>query len=326
MIGAVDSDFPRSAEAATLCQMKHRPKHIVEYILLRGLLGVVNILPNRAGLAIGWLIGAFFFHVLRYRREKALSRLEEVFGDRFTEKERQRIAWISFRNICFNAIEVARFGKLTAEKIQQMPLYKQMKHVQELQKETGALVLATIHMGNWDLAGVACKLDDLPIFSIARRQKNPLTDDLLNRMRNATGMDVVLNDSRILQNVVRRLKKGAVLAILPDVRSNTKALSIDFLGGQANLGPGAALFAQMAKCPVLPVVLTRRGWTEHHCTVFDPILPNPDVDKNEDRARMMQELISIFDAEIQANPEQYFWFNKRWVLDPIRSKAADGSE
>jgi len=326
MIGAVDSDFPRSAEAATLCLMKHRPKHIVEYILLRGLLGVVNILPNRAGLAIGWLIGAFFFHVLRYRREKALSRLEEVFGDRFTEKERQRIAWISFRNICFNAIEVARFGKLTAEKIQQMPLYKQMKHVQELQKETGALVLATIHMGNWDLAGVACKLDDLPIFSIARRQKNPLTDDLLNRMRNATGMDVVLNDSRILQNVVRRLKKGAILAILPDVRSNTKALSIDFLGGQANLGPGAALFAQMAKCPVLPVVLTRRGWTEHHCTVFDPILPNPDVDKNEDRARMMQELISIFDAEIQANPEQYFWFNKRWVLDPIRSKAADGSE
>jgi len=79
--------------------MKHRPKHIVEYILLRGLLGVVNILPNRAGLTIGWLIGAFFFHVLRYRRDKALSRLKEVFGDRFTEKERQRIAWHSFRNI-----------------------------------------------------------------------------------------------------------------------------------------------------------------------------------------------------------------------------------
>lgn len=306
--------------------MKHRPKHIVEYILLRGLLGVVNILPLRAGLALGWLIGAFFFHVLRYRRDKALSRLKEVFGDRFTEKERQRIAWLSFRNICFNAIEVARFHKLTAEKIQQMPLYKQMEHVQKLHKETGSLVLATIHMGNWDLAGVACKLDDMPIFSIARRQKNPLTDALLNKMRNATGMEVVLNDSRVLQNVVRTLKKGSVLAILPDVRSRTEALSIDFLGGQANLGAGTAIFAQMAKCPVVPVVVLRKGWTRHEAKVFDPILPNPEIDKKEDRERIMRQLISIFDAEIQANPEQYFWFNKRWVLDPIRSKAADGSE
>jgi len=33
---------------------------------------------------------------------------------------------------------------------------------------------------------------------------------------------------------------------------------------------------------------------------------------------MMQKLVSIFDAEIRANPEQYFWFNKRWVLDPIK--------
>ncbi len=306
--------------------MKHRQKHIFEYILLRGLLGIVNLLPLRAGLAIGWLIGAFFFRVLRFRRDKALSRLSEVFGNRFTEKERQRIAWHSFRNICFNAIEVARFKKLRPEKLRKMPLYQQMEHVQELHKEKGPLILATAHMGNWDLAGVACKLDDMPIFSIARRQKNPMTDDLLNQMRNATGMDVVLNDSRILQHVVKRLKKGEVLAILPDVRSNTKALSLDFLGGQANLGPGTALFAQMAKCPVVPVVLTRRGWTEHHCTVFDPILPNPDVDKNADRERIMRELMSIFDAEIQANPEQYFWFNKRWVLDPIRGKAANGSK
>ncbi len=298
--------------------MKHRPKHIAEYVALRGLLGIVNILPLRAGLALGWLIGAFFFHVLRYRRDQALSRLKEVFGDRFTEKDRQRIAWISFRNICFNAIEVARFKKLTPEKLRSMPLYEQMEQVQQFHQKNGPLIFTTIHMGNWDLAGVAAKLDGMPIFSIARRQKNPLTDNLLNQMRNATGMDVVLNDSRILQNVVRRLKKGEVLAILPDVRSKTEALSIDFLGGQANLGPGAALFAQMAKCPVVPVVVLRKGWARHEAKVFDPILPNPEADKNEDRERMMKELISIFDAEIQTHPEQYFWFNKRWVLDPIR--------
>jgi len=298
--------------------MKHRPKHIVEYVLLRGLFAVVNVLPLRIALGVGWLIGAFFFHVLRYRRVKAISRLEQVYGDRFSAKERKRIARISFRNICFNAIEAARFHQLTPAQIQRMPLYEQIEQVHQKYKADGPLIVATAHMGNWDLAGVASKLDGMPIFSIARRQKNPLTDALLNKMRNATGMEVVLNDSRILQNVVKKLKGGEVLAILPDVRSNTEALAIDFLGGKANLGAGTALFAQLAKCPIIPVVLTRRGWTQHDCIVFNPIVLDPSVDKKEEWQRMMQELVSIFDQEIAKHPEQYFWFNKRWVLDPIK--------
>lgn len=306
--------------------MKYRLKHVVEYILLRGLLGTIRILPLRAALAFGWLIGAFFFHVLRYRRDNALARLEEVFGDRFSPKERRRIAWLSCRNICFNVVDAARFKKLTPEKMHQMPFYRQIEQVQQLHREKGALVLSTAHAGNWELAAVACKLDGMPIFSIARRQKNPLTNRLLNQMRNATGMEVVLNDSRALQNVVRRLKKGEVLAILPDVRSKTKALSIDFLGGKANLGAGVVVFAQMAKCPIVPLILTRRGWTEHACKLFDPIIPDPTKDKKEEQQRIMQELASIIDAEVRAHPEQYFWFNKRWVLDPIRNHVANGSK
>jgi len=298
--------------------MKHRPKHIAEYILLRGLLGLVNILPLRVALSVGWLIGALFFYVLRFRREKAESRLKQVFGDRFTAKERRRIAWLSFRNISFNAVEAARFGKLTPEKLKRLPLYPGIVAMQETYRKNGAFIFATAHMGNWDLGGVACKLAGIPVFSIARRQKNPLTDDLLNQMRNATGMDVVLNDSTVLRNVVRRLKAGEVLAILPDVRSATEALAIDFLGGKANLGAGAALFAQMAHCPIYPVALLRRGWTHHEYKVFDPIFPDPSLDKKDDWQRMMQQLVSIFDAEIHARPEQYFWFNKRWVLDLVK--------
>lgn len=300
--------------------MKYRPKHIIEYLFARGLFGLVNALPLRMALGAGWLIARFFFHILRYRTVEAQRRLEEVFGDRFTPRERRHIAWISFRNICFNAVEAARFGKLTPEKLQRMPLYEQMKQVQKYHQENGPLVFTTAHMGNWDLAGVAAKLDGMPIFSIARRQKNPLTDQLLNDMRNATGMEVLLNDSRILQNVVKKLKKGAVLAILPDVRSATEALPIDFLGGQANLGPGTAIFAQMAKCPIVPLVVIRKGWTQHEAKIFDPILPNPEADKAEDRLRIMQEVLAIFDAQIREHPEQYFWFNKRWVLDPIKPR------
>ncbi|MCU0857561.1 MAG: hypothetical protein MUC65_04055 [Pontiellaceae bacterium] len=298
--------------------MKHRIKHRVEYILLRGVLRAANILPLYAAMAFGAGIGLFFFYVLRYRRDKAESRLKQVFGDRFSARERNRTAWLSFRNICFNAVEAARFRKMTPEKLKRMPLYTGITAMREIYRKNGAFIFATAHMGNWDLGGVACKLAGIPMFSIARRQKNPLTDELLNKVRNVTGMEVVLNDSKVLRNVVRRLKDGEVLGILPDVRSGAEALSVDFLGGKANLGAGAALFAQMANCPIYPVTLLRRGWTHHEYKVFDPIFPDPALDKKEDWQRMMQKLLSVFDAEIRAHPEQYFWFNKRWVLDPVK--------
>lgn len=298
--------------------MKHRPKHIIEYILLRGLIGVLNLLPKRAALALGWLIGAFFFFVLRWRANEAERRLADVYGERFAPAQRRQIAWKSFRNICFNAVEAARFHRLKPKDIRQMPVYQTIEILHAANRKDGPLIIATIHAGNWDLAGVASKLDGMPIFSIARRQKNPLTDDLLNRMRNATGMEVVLNDSRVLQNVVRKLKNGNVLAILPDVRSRTPGLPVDFLGGQANLGPGAALFAQMTPCPIYPVVISRHGWTRHDARVFAPIRPDPAADKKADRQRMMDEMMALFDRAIADDPAQYFWFNKRWVLDPVR--------
>jgi KDO2-lipid IV(A) lauroyltransferase len=296
--------------------MKHRPKHLVEYVLLRGLFGAVNLLPLQAALSLGEGIGAFFFFVLRYRRADAEARIRQVFGNRYSEKECRKIAWHSFRNICFNAVEAARFHRMTPEQMRRMPIYQAIEQVHRANRENGPLIIATIHMGNWDLAGVASKLDGMPIFSIARRQKNPLTDELLNRMRNATGMEVVLNDSRVLQNVVRQLKQGGVLAILPDVRSRESDVTVNFLNGRASLGPGTAIFAQMARCPIYPVVITRTGRTVHHARVFDPVAPDPTLDKKEDRQRIMQELMNIFSAAVQEHPDQYFWFNKRWVLNP----------
>ncbi|MBM4152087.1 MAG: hypothetical protein FJ220_01005 [Kiritimatiellaceae bacterium] len=298
--------------------MNHSLKHRIEYNLLQVALVVLNLLPLRMALGLGWIVGRFFFHILRFRVDKALQRLEQVFGDRFTDQQRRRIAWISFRNLCFNAVEAARFNKLSLKKLKTMPIYSCIDGMQTIYQKDGAFIFSTIHMGNWDLAGVAAKLGGIPVFSIARRQKNPLTDELLNQLRNSTGMEVVLNDSTLLRNVVRRLKAGGVLAILPDVRSNTEAVAVRFLGGQANLGAGVALFAQMANCPIYPAVLIRRGWSTHQYKVFDPIYPDLSVDKKADWQRMMQELMTLFDAEISAHPEQYFWFNKRWVLDPVK--------
>ena len=70
-------------------------------------------------------------------------------------------------------------------------------------------------MGNWDLAGIITDLHQIPIFSIARRQKNPLTDAYLNRARNSFNMEILLNDNHVLKEIIRRLKQRQLFATSP---------------------------------------------------------------------------------------------------------------
>ena len=51
--------------------------------------------------------------------------------------------------------------------------------------------------------------------------------------------------------------------------------------------------------------------------LHDPIVPDPEADKKEDIERMFKELLALFESIIREQPEQYFWYNKRWVLDPL---------
>ncbi len=299
--------------------MRHSPKHLAESLLLIMAGGLIRILPLRAALALGWLAATLSHHLGGFRRQKALDRLQEVYGDRFSEKERRRIAWISWRNLCFNAVEGIRFSKLTVDEVKKQPLADVFPPLREtLKNQKQGFIFATIHMGNWDLGGITADLMGIPIFSIARRQKNPLTDAYLNKARNAFNMEVILNDSKALKGIIRRIKAGKVLAILPDVRNKTEALKINFLNGEANLGAGTAMFARQCNCPIYPIITRRRGWTKHEAIIFDPILPDPSIDKAEDWQRMIQQLMDLFTEEIAKTPEQYFWYNKRWVLDPIR--------
>ena len=301
--------------------MKHRPKHLIEYILLVLAAGLIRVLPLRAGLALGWLVAGCIHHIGGFRKAKARHRLKLVYGDRFTDRQIRHIAWISWRNLCFNAVEAIRFSKLTVDQVKTQPLARQIPRLAAaLEQEEAGFIFATIHMGNWDMAGVAADLLGLPIFSIARRQKNPLTDAYLNQARNAFNMEMIANDSKALKGIIRRIKEGKVLAILPDVRSRTDALKINFVGGEANLGAGVALFARQCNCPIYPAVVRRVGWTQHEATVFDPIRPDASLDKADDWARMMQLMMDLFTAEIAKTPEQYFWYNKRWVLDPVHKE------
>ena len=308
--------------------MKYRPKHIAEYALLRAVMFLTSILPYRAALGVGWFVALIAFHIFRFRRKETMRRLHSVFGDRFTERQYRHIAWISLRNLAFNVIEFMANRKMTREDFDRIFEYGDKLEIMKKQIATGkGAVLAGPHMGTWEMLGRAFALNGIPIISIAAHQRNPLVNDYFDRMRAETELKpLIRGESGILKKIIRRMRNGEVMAILPDVRMPTPALEVPFLGGTANIGTGAATFARTTGLPIFPFIIKRHGWSRHEIKKLPIIYPDMSLDKTTDIERMMRTLMAGIEREIKADPEQWFWYNKRWILDPIDNKKKEKKE
>lgn len=299
--------------------MKYKPKHIAEYVALVLIAGLIRALPLRAALALGWFFAAGTHFIGRINVERTRERIREVCGDDCPNRKIRRIAWTSWRNLFFNGIEALRFSKLTLEDIRRQPMAVIEPEIQRIVAESPeGFILATPHMGNWEIAAVSADLIGVPLFAIARKQKNPLIDGYINKMRSTFGLEVIFKEAREWKGIVDRIKTGNVMAILPDIGVRTKGVTVPFMNGQATIAPGAARFSHLANCAIYPVAMRRVGWTRHAAVILKPVQPDASVDKEADQIRIMAELMGALSQEILKTPEQYFWYNKRWVLKPAQ--------
>lgn len=298
--------------------MNLRPRFLIEYAALRGLSGLVCILPYRAALALAWGAARLAYLCLRSRVREAERRIEQVFGDRFDPRQRRAIAWQSMRNLAFTAVESMRASPRAIRRMGLADRFADALARLEAHRRSGhGAILALAHMGSWELTGAVCNVRGLSVFSIAGRQRNPLFDRFLNGQRARSGMLILTRGKSALRQIVRELKAGRFFAVLPDVRMPTPDLSIPFLGGHANIGSGTATFARHAHVPIFPCILRRDGWTRLSFELGEPIWPDESLDREADAYRMTVAAFRVIEDAIRRDPGQWFWFNRRWVLDPL---------
>lgn len=297
--------------------MKYRLKHVMEYATLRLVAGFVGVLPYRMALGIGWGLAVIGFHAIRFRRAEAERRIRLVFGAGCGSAEVRRTAWDSFRNLMFTAVDIIRSPRLNLVRFNRMAECSFLEVFRRQHESGQGAVIAVPHMGSWELAGRAMQLLDMPVFSVAGKQRNPLFDRYLNQARERAGIPITMRGAGTLKVIIQRLQEGGMLAMLPDVRMPTEGVRVRFLGGEANVGPGMAMFARHAGGAIYVVHMRRIGWTRHEGRLLGTVKADPSAEKQADIQRMTQDVMDLVDAAIRNDPGQWFWYNKRWVLDPV---------
>lgn len=289
----------------------------LEYGALRFFCGVVRAIPYRVAMAIASGAARFAVDVLGFKRERTMGRLRSIFPDK-PESELKAIARESLANVLQNAVEMIRAPKLDKSWMDRHIVDGQMykDRLQEYVDEGKGVVIMVPHSGNWYMAAWSMAKYGLPLVSIAARQRNEKIDAWMKRQY----CDIEILDrgsAKTLVDIKERLKNGRAFAILPDLRVPQRDVEVDFLGGKANVSHAGAMFAVNCSSPIV-VAMMRRENGKH---VFDHIAtlrPNPEAtDKKAESERLTKEAMALLSERIMAHPEQWFWYNKRWILQPV---------
>ena len=288
-----------------------------EYAALRMACAVVNVIPYRMACAIARGAAWTLVCVLGFKRSRTYARIREVFPDKSRE-ECKHIAVSSLANILQNAVEMIRAPRLTKEwitrHVKDMPVYAD--RLQAILAEGKGAVIMVPHSGNWYMAAWAMARYGMPLCAIAARQRNQYINAWMARQYGTIEV-LTRGEAATLHDIRERIRNGRAFAILPDLRVPNPDVEIPFLNGTANVSHGGALFAVATGAPLV-VAMMRRENGLHTFDHLATLRPNPDApDKKEEACRLTRETMALLDAAIQKTPEQWFWYNKRWLLQPV---------
>jgi Kdo2-lipid IVA lauroyltransferase/acyltransferase len=296
--------------------MKSKVAINVEYGALRAACAVVNAIPYPLAMAAARGLGWLAFRVFGFKRARTLKRIRDVFPG-ISGREASAIAVQSLQNILQTGVEMMRAPRLDRKwmdrHIVDGALYKDK--LQALVDEGRGVVIMVPHSGNWYMAAWSMAKYGLPLFAIAARQRNPKLNDWMNRQYG--DIEVLDRDCReTLVRIKEKLESGRAFAILPDLRVRRRDVAAPFFGGEANVSHAGAMFAVRTGSPIV-VAQMRRENGRH---VFNHIATlRPDAaatDRKAEAARLTREAMKLLDGAVRERPGDWYWFNKRWILEP----------
>ena len=292
----------------------------IEYGALRLACGLVNAIPYPVAMWLASFAAAFAVRVLRFKRARTMERIASVFPEK-TKPERLRIAVRSLANVLQTAVEMIRAPRLTRKWMDRHVVDGQMykDRLQSYVDEGKGVVIMVPHSGNWYMAAWSMAAYGLPLFSIAAKQRNPKIDAWMKRQYGAIEV-LERGSAKTLVEIKEKLESGRAFAILPDLRVPQPDVEVDFLGGKANVSHAGAMFAVRCGSPSVVAVMRR----ENGKRVFDHVgtlRPDPAAgDKKAEAARLTREAMKMLDGRIKAHPEHWYWYNKRWIRQPVDAK------
>ena len=273
---------------------------------------IVNVKPKTIR-NFGRVLGALaYIFALKYRRI-VQANLQYAFPE-WDEGRVKQCALNVFQNYAMTFLEaVQMFFCRTPQEISGMVDFSNVtedKIQEELAKHS--VINISAHIGNWEAALQSGTANwHLPTSVIIQKIHNHKVNAFFEWFRSRFGVEIIYKRDAV-KAMQRILKNHRFLIMLVDQSKRKNAVPITFFGKPAYATPSVAMLALRYKVPVYVVYCVRNPKGRLQFFYTDPIEMPRTSDLKADVAVYTQKMQDALEEVVQAYPEQWFWFHKRW--------------
>ena len=286
-------------------------------------LALFGAVPPALRKALFTSLFALFYHLSPSHRLITLYNLRRAFPEK-PDGEIRRIARGAYRNLGIVAAEFFDIPALTKENIGRLVETEGLEHCRKaLEKGKGVLFFGA-HFGNWELEAVAVSLLIKPSVVIYRTLDNPLLDEIVLKVRGATG-NIPLAKDRAMRPMLRTLNNNGMLGILIDQNMDChEGVFVDYFGRPACTTDGLALLALHTGAPVLPGHMTRQPDGRYRLVLGPEVEVIDTGDRAADILANTQRFTKVIEETVRRHPDQWLWLHKRWKTQACQARRKEG--
>jgi KDO2-lipid IV(A) lauroyltransferase len=279
---------------------------------LKPLAMLTGILPISALEALGRWVGRLAYGLDIRHRRIIHQNLAFIYPE-LALPDRRQLARRIFQHFGIVFFEIFQATFLSREKLIDRVDVQGLEILQEAMQHPRGCLVYSAHIGNWELCFLAlsARLDD-SITTVAKPIKWQTAHRWLTALRSRFGNRVAFKEGA-MPFMMKALHEGRTVAMLIDqgVR-RTEAVEVMFFGKRTMATPAAALMALRRRMPVVPIFCLRRPDGRYQIKIEPPVAWERTASLRDDIKAYTQILMQVLENPIHQNPEQWFWFHKRW--------------
>ncbi len=278
---------------------------------------IVAWMPDRLRDGIADRAGDIWIRFTPVYRANVIANVGQVLGPKTSQRELEAKARKIFRMSARNFGELLRLRHLTPEQlIALVPISaKDLAVLRDAHARGQGVIIATAHMGPFDLLGHAIAAQGVPMTVITGRTTSRFLFDAVTHLRHSHCVTMVEPAPGGVRRVIRALRRGEIAGFVSDYDFFQNGIAMTFFGRETTLPPGVIRIARDTGALVIPM-FPHRGTDGYELTVGEPFEVAKTRDIDADVMAGMEVLKSRLEEGIGAHPDQWVLFQRAWPLAP----------
>lgn len=300
--------------------MNRRTRDTLLYRLLRGVLEIGGRAPLALSRAFGAEVVRLALPFARRDRSRMQANVEIAFPE-LDRRQRDRIMRGCARHLGRVVAEVAWLWRADAGMVEDLVDVEGVEHIFDALDRGRGAILATGHVGNWELLNARLAVAGVPITLAVRELDDSRVDAVVTALRTRFGSEVILRGVSAGRQLVRALgsNRGVGLLIDQDIPS-IPGVFVPFFGRAAWTPSGAAMLALRTRCALMPGFIHRMPDGRHKIKIDQPF-ERPNEGSLEARVtELTAAATAAVEWHVRAWPEQWVWMHRRWRTRPEDEK------